>query len=69
MMWTRFNRSVELFLRDEVLIFVATLGACGLLALGVLELVCPSQRASSRRLRPEGVESLADRAEALAARR
>jgi hypothetical protein len=64
-----FNRSVEIFFRDEVLIFVATLGACGLLALGVLELVWPSRRAGSLRHRPERAETHAEHAEALAAPR
>jgi len=58
-----------MFFRDEVLIFVATLGACGLLALGVLELIWPSRRAGSMQPRSESVEALAEGAEALAARR
>jgi len=60
---------VEPFLRDEVLIFVATLGACGLLALGVLELIWPRRRASAVRHSAEGIEPLAEGAETLAARR
>jgi hypothetical protein len=58
---------VESLFRDEVLIFLATLGACGLLVLGVLELVWPSRPAGSAR-HAEGMESLAERAEVVVAR-
>ena len=57
----RFNRGMELWLRDEVLIFVATLGACGLLALGVLELIWPSRKAGAQRHSPERAEAFATR--------
>jgi hypothetical protein len=60
---------MELLLRDEVLVFIGTLGACGLLALGVLELIWPSRRAGPLQHSPERVEALAERAEAFAARR
>lgn len=38
------NRNVEPWFRDEVVILVATVGACALLILGVLELLWPSRR-------------------------
>jgi len=40
--------SVELWLREEVAILLATLGACGLLVLGVLELVWPRKPRGER---------------------
>ena len=62
---------MELWFRDEVLVFVGTLGACGLLALGVLELIWPSRKAGEELMmhRAERLEPLTDRAEVLAARR
>jgi hypothetical protein len=35
--------TVDLWMREEVAILLATLGACGLLALGVLDLVWPTK--------------------------
>jgi hypothetical protein len=39
---------VEPWVREEVLILLATLGACALLILGVLELVWPSRPRADR---------------------
>jgi hypothetical protein len=39
----RLNGGVGLWLSEEAVILVATLGACGLLVLGVLELVWPTK--------------------------
>jgi len=40
--------TVNLWMREEVAILLATLSACGLLALGVLELVWPTKPRGGR---------------------
>jgi len=40
--------TVYLWMREEVAILLATLGACGLLALGVLDLVWPTKPRDGR---------------------
>jgi len=39
---------VDLWMREEVAILLATLGACGLLVLGVLDLVWPTKPRDGR---------------------
>jgi hypothetical protein len=40
--------TVDLWMREEVAILLATLGACGLLVLGVLALVWPTKPRGGR---------------------
>jgi hypothetical protein len=40
--------TVDLWMREEVAILLATLGACGLLVLGVLDLVWPTKPRDGR---------------------